>query len=443
MKFSLAIVLGVLFAAFTHAQVTTQAFVENGQPTKLDKSALLGTTQTLDGCYVVHSAKPASADEFGAHYISIGLLADAVLAAGDYHVSMKLGLKRTSAEPTPVTMSMKIGRHWHDLVFEDGRLTVKGILLDAVRYERIELAHSVPVTLDGSPFTLEFERRDGQLEIRFNGQMLQRLWIEPSPGDFAVCVERKQLLRVVASTDDVEAELRLYDWRATAEFLVASEARQKWEKSAGATWRLMKRIGDAYAYVDDDPKLPNVLIIGDSISLYYTDPVRRLLAGHADVYRTPMGPGKAQTLFASLDDFLKQYHWDIIHFNTGLHDFARKQGTEEELAEYRKNLEIILGKLKATGAKLIWASTTPVPQTVPANISSDAVAQKYNAVAKALMDENGIPIDDLHTAILPDHSKYWLAPNNIHFNEEGSAFLGREVANAIFAELGKLGESQP
>jgi hypothetical protein len=36
------------------------------------------------------------------------------------------------------------------------------------------------------------------------------------------------------------------------------------------------------------------------------------------------------------------------------------------------------------------------------------------------------------------HAKYWLAPNNIHFNREGSAFLGWQVAGAIMQELEKL-----
>lgn len=86
---------------------------------------------------------------------------------------------------------------------------------------------------------------------------------------------------------------------------------------------------------------------------------------------------------------------------------------------------------------MIWASTTPVPATVPARLSSDIVAQKYNAAAKALMDEEGVPVDDLYNAILPHHDKYWLAPKNIHFNRAGSAFLGRNVANAILTELAR------
>src|SRR5512137_2492523 len=41
----------------------------------------------------------------------------------------------------------------------------------------------------------------------------------------------------------------------------------------------------AFAPVSDDPKLPRVLLIGDSISIGYTLPVRKLLAGKANVHR--------------------------------------------------------------------------------------------------------------------------------------------------------------
>jgi hypothetical protein len=40
--------------------------------------------------------------------------------------------------------------------------------------------------------------------------------------------------------------------------------------------------------VTDDPRLPRVLLIGDSISIGYTLPVRRLLEGKANVHRIPV-----------------------------------------------------------------------------------------------------------------------------------------------------------
>ena len=266
--------------------------------------------------------------------------------------------------------------------------------------------------------------------------MLHTFGTEAVGGDIGICVERESLLRVATSVDNTEAEIRIENWSVTGQFEEMTDERREWEKLSDRHWRLMKRVGEAYAYVKDDPDLPNVLLIGDSISIYYTDTVRRLLNGHADVYRTPMGPGKAETLFESLDDFLKSRQWDVIHFNSGLHDFARTEGTPEDLEAYRNNLKTIIEKLRSTDAKLVWGNTTPVPEKAIA--SSNERCQKYNEVAAELMAEEKIPVNDLYSAILPRHPEYWTAPNNIHFNSVGSALLGRRVANAILPHLTDL-----
>ena len=48
-----------------------------------------------------------------------------------------------------------------------------------------------------------------------------------------------------------------------------------------------KEFASAFADPNDDPDLPNVLLIGDSISNAYTVDVRKLLVGKADVFRIP------------------------------------------------------------------------------------------------------------------------------------------------------------
>ena len=47
----------------------------------------------------------------------------------------------------------------------------------------------------------------------------------------------------------------------------------------------------ALVEVKDDPALPRVLLIGDSISIGYTVPTRRLLEGKANVHRIPTNGG--------------------------------------------------------------------------------------------------------------------------------------------------------
>ena len=47
----------------------------------------------------------------------------------------------------------------------------------------------------------------------------------------------------------------------------------------------------AWDFVQDDPKLPRVLLIGDSVSRGYTQAARKALAGRANVHRAPANCG--------------------------------------------------------------------------------------------------------------------------------------------------------
>src|SRR5258708_28446482 len=66
--------------------------------------------------------------------------------------------------------------------------------------------------------------------------------------------------------------------------------------------------------------LPRVLLIGDSISMGYTVPVRELLKGKANVHRIPTNGGPTTNGITNLKAWLGDSKWDVIHFNWGLHD---------------------------------------------------------------------------------------------------------------------------
>ncbi|HEY8994916.1 MAG TPA: hypothetical protein VIM71_09660, partial [Lacunisphaera sp.] len=72
--------------------------------------------------------------------------------------------------------------------------------------------------------------------------------------------------------------------------------------------------------IQDVPGLPRVLIIGDSVSIGYTLPTRDNLKGKANVHRPHTNCGSTTEGEKSLDAWLEDGHWDVIHFNWGLHD---------------------------------------------------------------------------------------------------------------------------
>jgi len=188
--------------------------------------------------------------------------------------------------------------------------------------------------------------------------------------------------------------------------------------------------------IEDDSSLPRVLLIGDSISMGYTIPVRELLAGKANVHRVPENGGPTINGLEKMETWLGDGNWDLIHFNFGLHDLKMMEdgSFQVPIEQYEQNLRQLVDRMTATGAKLIWCTTTPVPEDVggPARTPEDVIA--YNEVAKAIMDERGIAVDDLYSFALPQIAEIQ-QPANVHFTEEGYKVLATQVAASIEAAL--------
>ena len=179
---------------------------------------------------------------------------------------------------------------------------------------------------------------------------------------------------------------------------------------------------------------PRVLIIGDSISMGYTEPVRKLLAGKADVQRIAENGGPTSNGVAHLDR-LPPGPWNVITFNFGLHDLKLDTGSHQvELAQYQANLATIVEALRKTGAKLIWVTTTPVPtgKLNPKRERTDVPL--YNDAAMRVLKGKVDAVCDLYSAVLPREPELQLK-ENVHFSPAGYEFLAQQVAAAIEAQL--------
>ena len=186
---------------------------------------------------------------------------------------------------------------------------------------------------------------------------------------------------------------------------------------------------NAWDFVQDDPKLPRVLLIGDSVSRGYTQPTRVALAGKANVHRAPANCGPTASGLKNLEVWLGAGKWDVIHFNFGIHDRATPA------ADYVKRLEEIVVRLEKTGAKLIWASTTPIPDNPAQKQTAQSIVEK-NALAAEIMQKHGIPTDDLFGAMTP-RLKDFQPPLDVHFTGAGYDFLGARVGEAVLARLAR------
>ena len=187
-----------------------------------------------------------------------------------------------------------------------------------------------------------------------------------------------------------------------------------------------------------DSALPNVLLIGDSISIGYTVPTRDELAGEANLFRIPTNGGPTTKGLKNLDNWLGDRKWDVIHVNWGLHDLkymnengarvSPEEGTiQVPPEEYSKNLGELFDRLQKTGAKLIWATTTPVPEGASGRVADDSI--RYNKLAAEVLQDRPVAVDDLHAYALqhPELQR----KKDVHFTNDGSKALAKVVAEEI------------
>lgn len=195
----------------------------------------------------------------------------------------------------------------------------------------------------------------------------------------------------------------------------------------------------ALVQVPEDPHLPRVLIIGDSISLGYTWEVRKLLAGKANVQHPNVNCWSTEFALEHVKQWVGEKHWDVIYFNFGLHDlkYLDEKGNYvtpdkgkqvSSIKQYQTNLRSIVATLQSTKAKLVFATTTPVPSGSSGRVQGDEI--RYNSAAIEVMREMGVETDDLWSIVNPSLATLQ-QPHNVHFNAEGYGLLGAEAAHKI------------
>jgi hypothetical protein len=176
--------------------------------------------------------------------------------------------------------------------------------------------------------------------------------------------------------------------------------------------------------------LPNVLLVGDSITRGYYAAAANDLKDVANVYlfasSTCSGdrrePGELRGYFSMIG-----VQFAVIHFNNGMHGWGYTEG------QYAAGLSDMVGALRgaAPEAKLIWANTTPVLHD-SASGATNARIDERNRLAAEWMVRSGILMDDQHSLMLKHEDLY---DGDIHFTKEGSTIQAEQVAAMIRSTL--------
>ena len=145
---------------------------------------------------------------------------------------------------------------------------------------------------------------------------------------------------------------------------------------------------------------PRVLIIGDSI---YNEPSRMAaeeLKGRVEiVWQYDLSNLHSGAALEKIDKLLGENEWDLIHFNFGLADLMHKDPNTKSIRAmskeaggvrvsspqvYEKNLRELVKRFQATGAKIVWASTTPIRSDYNGVLEADSEIE-YNRLAAQIM----------------------------------------------------------
>ena len=180
-----------------------------------------------------------------------------------------------------------------------------------------------------------------------------------------------------------------------------------------------------------DPKLPNVLLLGDSLSRNYFPEVTKDLAGTANVYLMASSTSVGDPRLArEIREFAKMENvpFRIVHFNNGMHgwDYTEAQ-YQAAFPEFLRTVR----SLVATNSGLIWATITPV-QPKAFNGATNGRVDARNAIAQTFIHAAHIPIDDQHALMMQHQNLY---QDTVHFNTAGSNLMGDQAAATISAQL--------
>jgi lysophospholipase L1-like esterase len=191
-------------------------------------------------------------------------------------------------------------------------------------------------------------------------------------------------------------------------------------------------------WINQKEARPLILTVTDSIGIGWRPELESILSPDVDVRRIPQNARDTGLTLARIDEWVGKQRPDIILWNNGLHDLQVSEvgGSSKRTPQglYEQNLHAIADRLRSTGAKVFFLTTTPVEPWNDQRRSPGDVTI-YNEIAIEVMKAQGIQIIDLNSFIsenqIPhgDDGKNGL--DGVHFDKEAY----RDMAHFIFQSM--------
>jgi lysophospholipase L1-like esterase len=196
--------------------------------------------------------------------------------------------------------------------------------------------------------------------------------------------------------------------------------------------------------------LPKIVLVGDSIRLSYAASVTKQLEGKAIVVSPPANGGDSENVLKNLDVCVIRENPTVVHFNCGIHDTKRFLASgrfQVSPEQYEANLRKIVDRIRReTGAVVIFATTTPVLDVRAAKARQGrdyellgASIEQYNAIARTVMKELKVPINDLNEALTmpaaPHSTENLIGSDGVHLTTPARELLSKQVAEFVSQHL--------
>lgn len=181
--------------------------------------------------------------------------------------------------------------------------------------------------------------------------------------------------------------------------------------------------------------LPKLLIIGDSISIGYTPVVSSMLSGKYQVQRIPDNAKNSWFTLSQVEYYLSQCAdcstivWNNGIWNTFRADIDKGNCGFTTDAEYEEQITLIAKRLKATGARVLFMTTTEVTDPFNFDVGKEI---DLNEIASRVLPGLGVEIHDLNAVSLL-HRRNHIADGDVHYTKEGYQFLGEFVVESVLA----------
>ena len=192
--------------------------------------------------------------------------------------------------------------------------------------------------------------------------------------------------------------------------------------------------------------MKKLLLIGDSIRMNYDRYVRQALEGKAIVLSPDENACFAAYTYYAIGDWEHKQRFgedvDVIHWNVGLHDVIRFHYddimTPPEIYGYY--LGRIIHRLRDVypNAQQVFALSTPgrdEKYVLPWIVRKNKDIDEINRVALGVMEENGIPVNDL-ASVVRQYDPDEIYADATHYNDRGAVILAKAVLDKVCPLLG-------